>query len=67
MIDGFSASLWLTDAALLGLAYWIGRVHGRFIEREWYSKSLGALIDEVRLLRKKVDHLQWTTTPNAKA
>lgn len=65
MIDSFSVSLWLTDAVLLGLAYLVGRVHGRFVERELYSKSLGYLIDEVKLLRKKVDYLQWTTMPNA--
>ena len=57
MIDSFSLSIWATDAVLLGLAYCVGRIHGRIIERDWYSKAFGDLIDEVKALRRKIDHM----------
>lgn len=57
MIDPATIELWLTDATLLGLAYWLGRVHCAHKLRETYTKNLQAMLDEVRAVRRKVDHL----------
>lgn len=57
MIDSASISLWLTDVVLLALAYWIGRIHSSAILREVYNANLNRLLDEVRLMQKKVDRM----------
>lgn len=57
-MDATSISLWITDLILLGLAYWIGRIHGGYILGDLYAKSLRTLLDEVRALRHKVDRLR---------
>lgn len=57
MIDAASVSIWVTDLVLLGLAYWVGRIHGSFILRDVYTAHLDRLLDEVKLMKKKVDRM----------
>jgi hypothetical protein len=52
--------IWLTDATLLGLAYWLGRVHMAASCSHRLDKLLAAqveAIDQVKGLRRKVDRL----------
>jgi len=57
MISQATLELWLTDLTLLGLAYWLGRVHAGFNLGQTYAKHLAEMLDEVRSLRHKVDRL----------
>lgn len=57
MTDAATVSLWITDIALLGLAYWIGRIHAAIVLRDVYVKQLGEMLAEVKALRFKIDRM----------
>ena len=57
-IDGATISLWLTDVALLGLAYAIGRIHGFYLSCVAYREELSRFVAEVKSMRILVDRLR---------
>ena len=57
MISQATLELWFTDLTLLGLAYWLGRVHANFNLGQTYAKHLSEMLSEVKALRYKVDRL----------
>lgn len=52
-----SLSMWAADAVLIGLAYWLGRVHASIRLHGVYMRTLRAMLDEVKAMRAKVDQL----------
>lgn len=57
MLDQASFAIWGTDLVLLALAYLVGRIHGGIILREFYSQKLERMLNEIKLMQRKVDHL----------
>jgi hypothetical protein len=56
-MNSATIELWLTDATLIGLAYWLGRIHAGITLRDVYSKQLADMLAEVKNVSRKFERL----------